>query len=273
MGNERHELTAKPAAPGMARLLYVTFSKYEGDWSSLPHSHYFSELFYVKSGKGQFLIGEDVFPIGKDDLILVNPNVAHTETSLNTEPLEYVILGVEGMEFSFPGKKEYMHFNCRERQQNLMFYFSALLTESTEKQPDYELVCRNLLEVLIIRLSRYQHFSYELVPARKFNQECRKIKHYIDAHYAEELSLDKLAQSAHLNKYYVVHAFTDAYGISPINYLAEKRIQVSKELLSGTDHSIAEIAQLSGFSSQSYFSQCFKKSCGMSASAYRKACE
>lgn len=273
MGNERYELTSIPGTTDTARLLYVTFSKYEGDWSSLKHSHYFSELFYVKNGKGQFMIEDEVFSIGKDDLILVNPNVAHTETSLNTEPLEYVILGVEGIEFSFPGEKEYMHFNCRERKQNLMFYFSALLTETTQQQTDYELVCRNLLEVLIINLRRYQDFSFDLVSTRKFNQECRKIKHYIDTHYAQDLSLDKLAKLAHLNKYYVVHAFTDAYGISPINYLAEKRIQVSKELLSGTDHSIGEIAQLSGFSSQSYFAQCFKKSCGMSAGDYRKTYE
>lgn len=99
------------------------------------------------------------------------------------------------------------------------------------------------------------------------------VKRYIDANYSEDICLDSLAGLAHLNKYYLIHAFTESYGISPINYLNEKRIQNCKELLASTDYSIAEIARLSGFSSQSYFSQSFRKSCGMTAKAYRKAME
>ena len=70
----------------------------------------------------------------------------------------------------------------------------------------------------------------------------------------------------------MVHAFTRQFGCSPINYLCEVRIKASKELLATTDYSITEVAQSSGFSSQSYFAQCFLKHCRMTASAYRKAC-
>ena len=55
-----------------------------------------------------------------------------------------------------------------------------------------------------------------------------------------------------------------------LDYLNDKRIRCSKELLQSTDHSIAEVAQLSGFSSQSYFAQSFKKACGVTAGSYRK---
>ena len=67
-----------------------------------------------------------------------------------------------------------------------------------------------------------------------------------------------------------MHAFTKSYGLSPISYLNERRLEVSKELLENTDHSIAEVAQLSGFTSQSYFAQSFKKSCHMTAGDYRR---
>ena len=36
------------------RLRYVSISKYEGDWQSIPHTHQFTELFYVLRGKGVF---------------------------------------------------------------------------------------------------------------------------------------------------------------------------------------------------------------------------
>ena len=51
-----------------------------------------------------------------------------------------------------------------------------------------------------------------------------------------------------------------------ISYLCEVRIKASRELLASTDYSITEVAQLSGFSSQSYFAQCFQKYCRMTAS-------
>jgi len=45
---------------------------------------------------------------------------------------------------------------------------------------------------------------------------------------------------------------------------------VCKELLENTDYGISDIAHLTGFSSQSYLSQSFRKSCGMTAGNYRK---
>ncbi|URW89932.1 AraC family transcriptional regulator [[Ruminococcus] torques] len=60
------------------------------------------------------------------------------------------------------------------------------------------------------------------------------------------------------------------YGIAPMNYLAQKRIFTSQELLTSTDLNQAAIAKQCGFSSSSYFSQCFRKICGMTPTAYRK---
>ena len=48
-----------------ARLLYVTYSKYENDWPSIPHAHHFAELCYIKSGRGNYLIENKSYPVGK----------------------------------------------------------------------------------------------------------------------------------------------------------------------------------------------------------------
>ena len=45
-------------------------------------------------------VAEKLIPVSPDDLVIVNPNVEHTEVSLNASPLEYIVLGVEGMEFA-----------------------------------------------------------------------------------------------------------------------------------------------------------------------------
>ena len=92
----------------------------------------------------------------------------------------------------------------------------------------------------------------------------------IDANYAKNITLDLLAEITHINKFYLSHSFTEYVGTSPINYLMETRLAASKELLLSSSRSIAEVASSTGFSSQSYFSQIFRKNTGMSPLQYRK---
>lgn len=273
MGTSRYLMEHHVREEIQGKLLYISYSKYENDWKSFLHSHPFTELFYVQSGRGSFLIEEEEYPIQEDDFVIVNANVSHTEKSSGNMPLEYVTIGVESLMFSFEGEKEHIIFSCKKEQKDLNFYMTAMLTELTEKNRDFENICQNLLEVLIIKLIRRTNFAFEVAPSLQISKECVKIKRYIEANYMNDITLDSLADFSHLNKYYMAHAFTTYCSCSPIQYLCQIRIQASKELLANTDYSITEIAQSSGFSSQSYFAQCFRKSCGMTASAFRKSCK
>ena len=273
MGTSIYPLTRTNTESKQNKLLYITHSKYENDWPSQPHIHPFTEVFYVKDGSGSFLIEEEEYPIEKDDFVIVNAGISHTEISSPAMPLEYVTIGIEGLSFSFKGNKDHIIFSCKNEQKDLYFYISAMLNEMEEKNRDCEVVCQNLLEVLIIKLIRRANFAFDVASPVQINKECVKIKRYIEANYVQNITLDSLAELSHLNKYYMVHAFTLHYGCSPIRYLCQTRIKASKELLANTNYSITEVAQYSGFSSQSYFAQCFSKSCGMTASAYRKNCK
>ena len=251
-------------------LLNASSSRYEGDWPSIPHSHAFTELFYVRDGRGEFLLEDKIYPISKDDLIIVNPHINHTEISKGTPPLSYFTVGVEGVCFSFNDQKEYRIFNCRKKEADLLFYFNSLFQELDKQSEGYEKICNYLLHILILQLQRITDSPFELITAQHPSKECAYIKRYLDSNYSENITLDHLSALSHLNKYYLSHEFTKYYGISPINYLSRKRIDVCKELLENTDYGISDIAHLAGFSSQSYLSQSFRKSCGMTAGTYRK---
>ena len=251
-------------------LLNASSSRYEGDWPSIPHSHAFTELFYVRDGRGEFLLEDKIYPISKDDLIIVNPHINHTEISKGTPPLSYFTVGVEGVCFSFNDQKEYRIFNCRKKEADLLFYFNSLFQELDKQSEGYEKICNYLLHILILQLQRITDSPFELITAQHPSKECAYIKRYLDSNYSENITLDHLSALSHLNKYYLSHEFTKYYGISPINYLSRKRIDVCKELLENTDYGISDIAHLVGFSSQSYLSQSFRKSCGMTAGTYRK---
>ena len=282
MGNTRHRIDKeKPSAFGQARLLYVSTSKYEGDWQSILHSHPFSELFYVINGQGAFLAEGSEFPVKQNDMVIINPHVQHTEKSLPGAPLNYIVLGIEGLSFSFgrlataragvssqPTPDTVYKHNMSKT--NVYSYLNIMLEEITEQQEDYEAVCQNLLEVLLICILRSGSLSVVPDNSRLLNRECTQIKNYLDANYSEDITLDTLSALTHMNKYYLAHTFTKYMGLSPINYLLQKRIQEGKSLLESTSYSIAQISDLLGFSSQSYFSQAFRKATGMTPMQYRK---
>lgn len=256
-----------------AKVLYVSSAKYNGDWHSTPHTHSCSELFYVIGGTGQFFIDGNMFPVTANDLVVVNPNIEHTEISFSSNPLEYIVLGVEGLELSVSDERDnrYCIVNFRSMRESVLMCLQNILHEIEEKSPGYDTICQNLIEVLFILLSRQTNFSTTMAPIRKTSSKlCATVRHYIDEHYKENISLDTLAQLTHVSKYYMVHAFSREYGTSPINYMVYKRIEEAKHLLKNDDYTLSLISRMLGFSSPSYFSQSFKKATGMTPNEYRK---
>ncbi len=175
------------------------------------------------------------------------------------------MLGVASMEFLFSkADTNYAIFNCRENRERMVTLLHMLLAEADRSLDGCETVCQDLLEVLLIWLVRCTTISLQLEEAAPTeNRECAEIKRYLDTNYREDISLDLLAELAHLNKYYLAHTFQREYGISPITYLNRRRIEESKHMLGNTGYSLAQISELMGFSSPSYFSQCFRKAEGM----------
>lgn len=276
MSIQRYDITLPQnrTTQNKVNLLYISSSQYEGDWSSTLHTHYFSELFYVVEGKGQFEIEKNRYPVSSDDLVIINPNVLHTEMSLDASPLKYIVIGIEGLELSplkTPQNITHCIHNMAKEKDMILTYLDLLLKESESKSVGYEIICQNLIEILVVLLSRLPDFSTTIVPTTKKNSQLSvSIQRYIDSHYKEDITLDSIAEAIHNSKYHIVHAFTEEYHISPIKYLISKRIQESKALLTTTDYSLTEISRMLGFSSPSYFSQVFKREENCSPIDYRK---
>lgn len=257
---------------GTAKLLNVASSRYEGDWHSVPHTHEHMELFYIVGGKGQFLIEDRLHPVGANNLVIINPNVTHTEVSLNAQPLEYIVIGIEGIGLATEETSQ-GHFNILDHFESVEVSscLRNILREMEQKSTGYEDVCQAYMEILIIRLMRSIDLAVPTDPQLSTgNRQCALVKRYIDLHFKEALTLDLLAKEAHMNKYYLAHTFKQEYGISPINYMTSRRIEESKYLLSETDLSLSQISQMLGFSSLSYFSQVFRKTQSVSPMEFRQ---
>lgn len=248
-------------------------AKYGGDWHSLPHAHSYTELFYIVGGDGQFQINGKLFPVHAHQLVVVNPNVLHTEVSYEARPLEYIVLGIEGVELTIPGSDEarYCFYSFPEHNEVLSCMRKVLL-EMQERKPEYQTLCLACLDIIMVQLMRSASVTLTQTHSRfPSNRQCASVRDYIDQHYKENITLDLLAEKANINKYYMAHAFKREYGVSPINYLIARRIREGKRLLAETDFSLSQIATVLGFSSSSYFSQRFRSAEGISPTEYRKA--
>jgi AraC family transcriptional regulator len=97
----------------------------------------------------------------------------------------------------------------------------------------------------------------------------QRVFQYIDMHLDERLSIRVLANTVGLSPCYFAHAFKQSTGLSPHDYLVQRRVQRVEELLSETDMPISEIALAVGFADQSHCCRRFRERVGLTPSEYR----
>ena len=85
-----------------------------------------------------------------------------------------------------------------------------------------------------------------------------------------ELSISKLAALCGISEVYFRRLFLNAFGVSPKEYIIQKRIEYAKTLLSSEAFSVSEVAALCGYAEPCHFSREFSKRVGMSPTQYGK---
>jgi len=98
----------------------------------------------------------------------------------------------------------------------------------------------------------------------------RIVTAYIEEHLAEQIPLATLAQLVRLSTYYFCRAFKQSFGTPPHRYHSNRRIERAKELLAKPGSSVTDIGLTVGFSETSSFTAAFRKTAGLTPTAYRR---
>ena len=93
---------------------------------------------------------------------------------------------------------------------------------------------------------------------------------YIDAHFAEPITVDDLARLCGLSRFHFARRVRRTTGESPHGYLIAKRLARARELLEGTALPISEIATQVGYRTQAHFTSLFSSKLGVTPGAYRR---
>jgi AraC family transcriptional regulator len=151
---------------------------------------------------------------------------------------------------------------------------AALAAEIESGQPAGKIYAESLVNTLAVHLLR--HYSTEsVVPDLHFGglpaNKLRRVTDFIDANLESDLTLTEIADSVDLSQYHFARAFKQTTGLTPIQFLMQRRIELAKQLLSESDLPIVEISLQAGFKNQSHFTTLFRKFTMMTPKAYRNA--
>jgi AraC-like DNA-binding protein len=97
----------------------------------------------------------------------------------------------------------------------------------------------------------------------------KRVKAYLDEHYAEEISLEDLARIANLSAFHLTRVFRQAIGLPPHAYQAQVRLDHARRLLS-QGFSVSYVASETGFFDQAHFTHQFKRYVGVTPGTYMK---
>jgi two-component system response regulator YesN len=95
-------------------------------------------------------------------------------------------------------------------------------------------------------------------------------KAYLAQHYAEPLTLNRLAEVVHMSPNYFSSVFSNEVGVSFLEHLTALRIEKAKQLLGEKDARAFEVGERVGYENPQYFSKIFKKYTGLSPSEYKE---
>lgn len=259
-------------------LVYATDECHHEKDTETPHTHSFTELFFITSGSGSMQLEDQSIELKPYDMLLVSSQIKHAESfvpvdgeiccySMGISGL--VLTDREGAKEGYLGAYTYRH-NFADEKETLLPMFEMIVRESKERQPYHGAITRSLLQLLICNILRITGDETIAVADDFHNKQLSYIKNYIEMHYQEHMTLDELAEMARLNKYYLVNEFKRSYGYTPIDYLLHRRVEESKQHLIDGKLSMKQIATSCGFHSQSYFNQVFKKKTDLTPSAFRR---
>ncbi len=133
--------------------------------------------------------------------------------------------------------------------------------------------CRTVEEVLDLHYEMVTFFTEKMQELDKesvFSKQVIMSMDYIDRHLHETIRLDEIADHLKLNPSYLSVLFKKETGYSVSDYIQNRKLQVAENMLKFSDYSIADIASFLDFSSQSYFTERFRKKNGMTPLQYRK---
>lgn len=254
----------------------------------LTHWHEEAECLTLLSGALEFQINEAVITLHAGDTLLLFPNVIHRNgREAEGTTLIRVLVNQEVMTADQEIRSRLIHPFLDSRRSDFLYIPASQkgageissLMEDIEKagqrrDPLGRLQVIAFLHLLLYRLCTLFPVEEKAIPLPSPSDRAvlKDMADFIRRHYGEKITLDEIAAAGKVSRSKCSSIFKTYMGSSPMDYVNEYRLSVSRTLLEYQDTPIADIAYACGFSSQSYFAKLFSRSFHMTPRDFRAAC-
>lgn len=266
--------------------LLDTFA-YRSKYMMLPnfHNHPEYEIYFLHSGACQYVIGDMCLELAPGDLIIMNGMTRHSP--IMTEPCVRTMIrfdeayvlpliqysGLVDLLRPFRDLKN-MHWRLEgDRRAEVEHILTKMYRFKGQSDPLSFNRIRNAFIELLLLICECSEEVLKTGKSAPVGKETivHDIIAFIEAHYAEELSLERFAASMHLNKFYIVKIFKEMTGITVFEYINKRRINQAKLLfLANNKKTVSEVCCEVGFKQITHFSRNFKREVGMTPEQFRK---
>jgi len=242
----------------------------------------FYGISYMVSGERLIYSQDNTTIIQAGELSFIPKNVYRRTTYISNEPYERILLKfTDSMIEDLLKTIGINNFNmlCEEHvlrfEKNTQDKIIGILTEMEEEWNSYnaysELILKGLLNKLIITCLQERIISGAHILSLEKKHDCLAdaIK-YIKAHLRESPSLEETARHINISASYLSKLFINHLDTSYSAFILNEKLTHACKLLTNSSLSMTDIALESGFSSNSYFSDCFKRMSGVSPLQFRK---
>ena len=209
------------------RLVYVSFNdRQETLTPTAVHCHEKNlELQYICGGRGNLRIGSRLYEVQEGDLLVYNQGELHDESADPEAGLWFYNCGVTGL--NLPGRPEgeliapetSPRIHAGETAGVVESLFKLLYAEVERDLPKNEQITHDILRVLISMIL-YQLPKERQLPPREKDRLLIACKDYIDGHFMEELTVEKLAERSHMSISGFAHQFKKIFGFPPIQSIS-----------------------------------------------------
>ena len=262
------------------------------------HSHQEYEIYFFHSGDCKYLINNRIYELQPGDIILLDGMTLHkpnpgtgstyTRSMLHFSPTWLhellVTLGIPNLLDPFKKLN-----NCLLRTgydesgqivDGMMKEIAASLNlidldfqRNDKKNELLEAEVKLELIQLLLRIYKMSQKELSQITSKKSEKEAHaeSIASWINEHYMEKVSLERISGELNLSKYYASHVFKEVTGFTVMEYVMGCRLNQVKYLLEMEPNlTLTEISQSVGFESVAHFSRYFKEKMGKTPSQYRK---
>jgi AraC-like DNA-binding protein len=251
------------------------------------HKHNEIEIIYIRNGQGRKSIADNSETCNDGDIALIGPGVPHFYTLdpvVSYQKVEAWVIQFDELVF---GAKFFDYAETRNLKNLLkaavegVSFSHQTIVKTHDVWPLFAGSTgaeRLLLFIKLMGILATPGGYFPVIGSATSNDivvgnrdRMQKTKEFIQRNYANEVSLETLANNANLSKSAFCNLFKKTFNVCFSDYLTEIRLSKAAGLLAETDFSINEIYSKAGFSNQSYFNRCFKNHFRKTPNAYRKS--